>query len=303
MDFRSHPVFLSPALPTELLQFTLQRCAFPTTLVICSDRAQFLRALLQDVNHKEPQQQDQEQEEEKDDENKPSHDLSNIGAQHTAAEDQDPHGDPEHPIPPPCPPPPPPPPQPRAGAIPPIRRALLNPSISQTAIARHIRTVFVPTVTHLRTFLAVFAARVQDPSSSRVSRPPARGGPGGGGGTGEGQGPPPLLLVYGFLALHRHTSEWSVQGLSSSAAGLVEAAAREGFWCVVCEKRRVDDELGLATEAGDEDVLGEGVPVLSAGVNVNIKSGGWSGKTVEVRRVLGRWFRFEEGEWERIEKQ
>lgn len=95
--------------------------------------------------------------------------------------------------------------------------------------------------------------------------------------------------MYNFLSLHRHTSEWSVQGLSSTATGLVDAAWREGLRPVICEQR-IDGR-------GIDDVLGEKVPVLSAGGIV--KREGWAGKTVEVRRVLGRWFRFEELDWGR----
>jgi hypothetical protein len=28
------------------------------------------------------------------------------------------------------------------------------------------------------------------------------------------------------------------------------------------------------------------------------EDGGWSGRTVEVERILGRWFKFRKGDWE-----
>jgi hypothetical protein len=107
--------------------------------------------------------------------------------------------------------------------------------------------------------------------------------------------------VYGFLALHRDTSEWSVQGLSSSAAGLVEAAAREGVRAVICEAPGKPGITRFNGGVGEEDLLEERVPVLSAGLRRGLVAGdsGWVGKTVEVKRVLARWFRFEEPTWMR----
>ncbi|GAB1319635.1 hypothetical protein MFIFM68171_09845 [Madurella fahalii] len=289
----SHPLFLSPALPSELLQFIIHHCDYPTTLIICSDRTEFLSSLTQDLVHQHQH------------ENQPRHKPPNPATAQQATADlhpiqdrdrpcptqessqaesptsaSEPHNQPVHapstlqPQPQPQRPPE---PQPKTTPHP-----LLIPSLSQTAAARHIRTVFVPTVTHLRAFLSVFS-----PAPSNAP-PPPRPPAAAPRGSGAGQRPLGLLLAYNFLPLHRHTSEWSVQGLSSTAAGLVEAAWREGVRAVVCEERRMDGE-------GGGDMLGERVPVLSAGGNIRRER--WVGKTVEVRRVLGRWFRFEERDW------
>jgi hypothetical protein len=54
-------------------------------------------------------------------------------------------------------------------------------------------------------------------------------------------------------------------------------------------------------------LLAERVPVLSGsarrttGLDLHQHGGegsGWAGRTVDVERVLGRWFRFRAGEWE-----
>ncbi|PNY23542.1 Uncharacterized protein TCAP_06519 [Tolypocladium capitatum] len=147
---------------------------------------------------------------------------------------------------------------------------LLKATLMQVAVSRHIRIIFVPTITHLRAYLATFSA-----AESRIPPPPNL----------RPSGVAPLLLVYGFLELHRDGSEWSAQGLNTSAAGFVESAARNGFRAVIVEPRRTDadDELRKA--------LGENLPVLSGSMKRD--DGSWSGRTVPIQRVLARWFEFE----------
>lgn len=178
--------------------------------------------------------------------------------------------------------------------------SLLSSPLYQVAIARHIRMIFVPTVSHLRACLSVFTTK-----DSRVPPPPPT--------TTSGRARAPLLLVYGFLALHRDTSEWSAQGISSTATGLVEAARRVGFRAVVVDSPRVvmrtegdmeaqgagDDDGGVKSETERAD-LSEEVPVLSASARrtgADLDDADWTGRTVTLARVLGRWFRYRQGDW------
>lgn len=196
---------------------------------------------------------------------------------------------------------------------------LLAAPLYQVAVARHIRVVFVPTVSHLRAHLSVFS-----PAGSKVSAPPPLPSPD----AGQKQ-QPPLLVVYGFLALHRDTSEWSAQGISATAAALVDAGRRCGFRPVLVDvPRGAEAEMVVGWEDGDGDgnegeddevegkgeervvvdgssadsILAEQVPVLSASV---VRAGGdlddatWTSRKVTLGRVLGRWFRYREGGWAR----
>lgn len=146
---------------------------------------------------------------------------------------------------------------------------LLQKTLLQTAISRHIRLVFTPTVTHLRAYLATFSQE-----DSKIRAPPNFEPSGAG---------DPLLLVYGFLEVHRVTSEWSAQGIANSAATLVEAAARNSLRATVAEPRG-----GGQGFEGLDEFLGENVPVLSGALMK--ESGAWNARTVEIRRVLCRWF-------------
>lgn len=159
--------------------------------------------------------------------------------------------------------------------------------------------VFIPTVSHLRAYLSIF-----DPADSKIPPPPSDSVP------DNNNNRRPLLLVYGFLSLHRDTSEWSAQGISATAAGLVEAARRTKFGAVVVdapmiaagenEERSAEGNGSVA--AGTLAMLEDELPLLSGSV---ARAGGdfddaaWTGRKVSVDRVLGRWFRYKEGEWSR----
>lgn len=173
----------------------------------------------------------------------------------------------------------------------PPEHPLLIATLDQIATSRHVKVVFIPTVSHLRAYLAVF------PKDDR-------------GQEGGGEKKTPLLVVYGLVELHRDTSEWSAQGLGNSVAGLVEAGWR-GRWEVVVVERKVDGGFGLDVEdlgmgeggrGGDaRKVWEQRMPMLNGSVRragLESEDGGWSGRTVEVGRILGRWFRFRKGSWE-----
>ncbi|KAL2875708.1 hypothetical protein SGCOL_009019 [Colletotrichum sp. CLE4] len=221
-----NPTVLSPASPAELLHYIVTFQPYPTTLLICYQREDFISSLVSDVR-KNLSQQNYEQPE----------DL--------------------------------------------LPQPLLSATLLQTAIARHIRVLFIPSVTHLRAFLSAFGT-----SDSLTPPPPKVALP------GPKSRPPPLLLVYGFLDLHRDSSEWSAQGMSSSAAVLIEAArhAEVKFKPVIVEPK------GAGGHNDFTSLLRDDAPVLSG--SSRRSEGVWMGRTVEVRRVLGRWFRFQTGRWD-----
>jgi len=169
--------------------------------------------------------------------------------------------------------------------------------------SRYTSLVFVPTLSHLRAYLAAFppppkTAALPDQNFDK-----------------PGKKKVPLVVVYGLVEMHRHTSEWSAQGLGNSLAGLVEAGWRSGRKVVVVEEKPVEFE----GEETVDDVGGDGegikkpastvwderVPMLNGSVRragLESEDGGWSGRTVEVGRILRRWFKFGNGNWEKQEE-
>ncbi|EKJ72568.1 hypothetical protein NXS19_008901 [Fusarium pseudograminearum] len=147
---------------------------------------------------------------------------------------------------------------------------LLKATLYQIAISRHIRILFAPTVTHLRAHLSVFT-----PKNSLVPAPPNH----------APDSRTPVLLVYGLLALHRDASEWSAQGIGNTAALLVDAASRNGFKAAVIEPKGVGGHEDLG------QLGGEMIPLLNG--TAKRDDGTWSGRTVSIKQVLNRWFKFE----------
>ncbi|KAK7756723.1 hypothetical protein SLS62_001164 [Diatrype stigma] len=184
-----------------------------------------------------------------------------------------------------------------------VKHRLLRSPIYQIAVSRHIRTVYIPTATHLRAYLSVFST---NHSSKVVAAPPSSTRRFAGGPNNSSRKRLPHLLLYGFLDLHRDTSEWSAQGLGSSASALADLGHRLSWDVTVVEPLRKPGGYGTGTGTGSEtrlleQILKDTVPILSGGgrrFGLESGDGRWSGRTVEVGRVLMRWFRFQRGEWD-----
>ncbi|KAK7956571.1 uncharacterized protein PG986_005793 [Apiospora aurea] len=285
---------LSPALPSELLTYILDHHVYPTTLIICSSRAAFLEALVHETTQH----------------GQPIPDSRNTLGEEANLDNHDnpiPGG---HQAPPPQQVPPRPPPPPDSN----IR--LLSSPLYQLSISRHIRTIYTPTVTHLRSYLSIFSPTSSSsnpipPPPSSFRSPTARR--------------PPHLILYGLVALHRDTSEWSAQGLGTTCAAVAETGRRLGWRVEVADppgpspyQSPRDHDLTLGDETHEDGrsrktlrgeealqkLLGEKVPILSGGVPLRPglfdadEGGGWSGRAVEVGRVLSRWCDFVKGEWD-----
>ncbi|KAI0429823.1 hypothetical protein F5Y09DRAFT_246573 [Xylaria sp. FL1042] len=238
------PIFLSPALPSELLSYILTHHVYPTTLIICSSQADFLTSLSEDIRRQSRRNTRHTTDQQEPHEEEPLHDQDHVDEE---AE---------------------------------VKHALLSSPLHQVATSRHIRVAYVPTVTHLRAHLSVFS-----PDESRVPPPPTSAL------TREGK---PHVVLYGFLKLHRDTSEWSAQGLSNTTSTIVELAHRLSWKALLIEP------AGDSRDTALEELLQETVPILNGGarrLGPNFEEGAWTGRTVEVGRVLGRWCRFQRAQW------
>ncbi|KAI5866731.1 hypothetical protein GGS23DRAFT_284996 [Durotheca rogersii] len=249
-------IFLSPALPAELLTYILSYHTYPTTLIVCASRSDFLASLADEARR----------EVEAGVPSPPA--AGGVDPQQVPEEATDSRT------------------EQRLG-----RHRLASAPLHQVATSRHLRVAFVPTVTHLRAYLAVFspdASKVPPPPSAPQEQPRQL----------PGRWPaPPRLVLYGFLALHHDTSEWSAQGLADSAAVAVELGHRMSWKVVLVEPRRP----ATAPAPAFEDVLREAVPILGGGgrrAGLGSEEGRWAGRTVEVGRVMKRWFRFQRGPWD-----
>ncbi|KAI9787204.1 MAG: hypothetical protein M1839_003439 [Geoglossum umbratile] len=152
------------------------------------------------------------------------------------------------------------------------KHPLLAPTLRLVAAARAVRLAFAPTLHHLRAYLSTFHAKPLHVAAISEF---------------------PTLALLNPIALHRTLPEYSAQGLSRTFAAAVEAAARSHMRLVVAECTVPDsaqEDGGWGTSVWDEQV-----PLLSGtarGFGGGEKE--WTGRTVEIKRVLERWCIFSE---------
>lgn len=161
---------------------------------------------------------------------------------------------------------------------PPPPHPLLIPTIHLIAKSRSVNLAFAPTLAHLRAYVATYTADVEvEPSRSN----PAKSG-----------SLDPILAIWGLANLHRSTAEHSAQGLSRSLAAAVETAKLNDQRLVLAEAIASDEGVEYNGTGSGGDPWKEQVPLLSGSVRFGGEDRVWAGKTVEVKRLVGRWCRF-----------
>ncbi|OJZ83968.1 hypothetical protein ASPFODRAFT_49450 [Aspergillus luchuensis CBS 106.47] len=162
-----------------------------------------------------------------------------------------------------------------------------------------IKLVYCPTLEHLRAYLSVIRSpedgvglqrelltTTAEEKERQTKQPPP-------------PSPPslPLMAILNPLALHVPTSEFSAQGLSRTFAAVVEAADRGGMDLVLCECRDVGDSMGSGGGNGMGEVSWHTqVPLLNSSVRVGEERTSYRGGGVPVKRVVQRWFEFNDNE-------
>lgn len=158
-------------------------------------------------------------------------------------------------------------------------------TIHLLASSRTIQLVFVPTLPHLRAYLAVFKPLVDSDRNPLPYKKPGLC--------------VPMLAIFGFATIHEPTSEYSAQGLSRTLAIAVEVAKFAGMKLVLAEpcKRQMDNNANI------QDFWKLQVPLLSGSIRLGSNERSWAGRTVDIGRVVGRWCRFMRMHEEHIEEQ
>ena len=160
---------------------------------------------------------------------------------------------------------------------------LLIPTIHLLAMSQSIKVAFVPTISHLRAYLAACSSIESTGSAPTTCIKP-----------GFGQ---PILALLNPLKLHHSTSEFSAQGLSRTFALAVEAAALLRTRLVVAETSLngtdKDCDVGNGGTTSPRSPWSEEVPILNSSIRSGSGDRVWAGRTVELRQVAERWFMFE----------
>lgn len=162
---------------------------------------------------------------------------------------------------------------------------LLVPTLHLLATTRTIRLAFTPTLGHLRAYLATYQLTIEIlDKSSRLQGLVSIS---------------PMLFIFGLIALHSSSTEFSAQGLSRSVAMAVEAADNAGAKLVLAELRKggedgtMDSGDHIGESETEYDPWRQQVSLLNGSVRFGDDSRPWSGRTIEVRTIVGRWCKFE----------
>ena len=164
-----------------------------------------------------------------------------------------------------------------------VGRNLLTPTLFLIASSQHIRLVFTPTISHLRAYLARL---IWDQSQLATKT--------------ESRSRKPFLILWGFVALHRSTFEYSAQGISRTLAAAIEAGHFQSQRLLLVEDRGLDSHEGVEDSDRQQfDPWREQVPLLNGSVRFGGEEKGWAGRMIELRDVIRKWCRF--GTLERLE--
>ena len=159
---------------------------------------------------------------------------------------------------------------------------LLVPTIHLISRSSSVHVAFVPTVSHLRAYLATYRLDSEPaPFESIIADSGYRS---------------PLLALWSPASLHRSTTEYSAQGLNRSMALAVEAAAYGKQRLVLAEPRTMSEggEFNDADtpDTNSADPWKDQVPLLSGSIRYGGEERTLAGTTIEVRRVVARWCKF-----------
>ncbi|GIJ86072.1 hypothetical protein Asppvi_004945 [Aspergillus pseudoviridinutans] len=156
------------------------------------------------------------------------------------------------------------------------KHALLTKSLGMLSSSSGIQLAFCPTLEHFRAFISMLSSRSRLEETSTSDRHNNKR---------------PLMAVLNPIALHLPSSEFSAQGLSRTLATAVEVCNKEAMDLVLCECGGVTESVDI--ECGEALWYVE-VPLLNGATRRGEGEGIWSGRSVPVRRIVQRWFEFDD---------
>ena len=161
-------------------------------------------------------------------------------------------------------------------------QSLLIPTIHLISGSANVHLAFVPTLPHLRAYLATYSPTPKLASSSS-DKP-------------SSNSRAPLFAIWGLALLHRSTADYSAQGLSRTLALAAEAAFYAKQKLVLAEPQAMPEEGEL--ERADDPGMTMGdpwkyhIPLLSSSIRYGVDERSLAGNVTEVGRVISKWCKF-----------
>ena len=160
---------------------------------------------------------------------------------------------------------------------------LLTPTLHLLAKAASLRIAYVPTLAHLRAYLATFSTQSKTSDAHNTSEKIGL--------------PTPTMALLNPLAVHRSTGDLTAQGLNRTISLAVEAAHRQNMQLVIVDlnqERGNGEEPSVGTVNVEEpsDSWDERIPLLNSSLRFKGEERAWAGKTVKISYIAGRWCKF-----------
>lgn len=161
------------------------------------------------------------------------------------------------------------------------RHPLLIPTIQLLATSRTINLAYMPTLMHLRAYLAGYLTPERSTSPAAVYDKPGMN--------------VRILAMVNLLHLHKQTDDFSAQSLSRTLALAVDTATQHNMNLVVAEFPVAPEAKGIEPDdiPSTTNPWTEQLPLLNSRVHYGGDDRTWTGRTVQVRRVMEAWFEFE----------
>ena len=158
---------------------------------------------------------------------------------------------------------------------------LLTPTLHLLARAKGLCVAYVPSLPHLRAYLATFPPQPKTSEAQNTSKQ-----------TGL-----PTMALLNPLALHRPTGDLTAQGLNRTISLAVEAAHGQGMQLVIVDlgqTRESGEEFGMSMVDVEEpsNPWDEKVPLLNSSLRFKGEERAWAGKTIKISQIAGRWCKF-----------
>ena len=159
---------------------------------------------------------------------------------------------------------------------------LFNSTINLVAKSSSVNIVFVPTLPHLRAYLATYSMPSETASSVAVNN--------------DSGHLAAFLGIWGLVHLHRSTAEYSAQGLSRTIASAVESLSFGKQQLVLAEYRGTP-EGGELESADMSDMTSanpwkDQVPLLSGSIRYGGEERNLAGNTTTIESIVAKWCRF-----------
>lgn len=150
---------------------------------------------------------------------------------------------------------------------PPRQNPLLQPTLKLIAASSKVNLAFCPTIPTFRAYLSTLLVRTaaEDAQTSRI-------------------------VIMNILALHRDTSEFTLQGLSRSFSLIasINGLLKDRVELVECADVHVEASNLTLSQPWDVEV-----PLLSGSIKIGEAGQGWASRKVSVKEFANRWFNFE----------